>query len=167
MGKKIGVIEGFFGPAWSLEDRMSYASFMKEARLDFYIYAPKNDQFLRKDWKKSHPKNQADDLKRMASRLREEGISFGIGLSPLDLCYDKERSAMDRYKMKLQEICLLGIDYLGIFFDDMKSEPQLAERQIELVNMAKSEVDARVVFCPTYYSTDPILDKVFGPRPDL
>jgi hyaluronoglucosaminidase len=45
-------------------------------------------------------------------------------------------------------------------------EPDLADRQIEIVEWAAGRTGAdRVIVCPTYYSDDPVLDRVFGARP--
>lgn len=49
--------------------------------------------------------------------------------------------------------------------DDMKGGPNLAETQIEIVEYVQCVTDKTILFCPTYYSDDPILDKVFGRRP--
>ena len=48
----------------------------------------------------------------------------------------------------------------------MKSAPCLAEMQIEIVHYVESLTSMNILFCPTYYSLDPILDRVFGARPD-
>ncbi len=43
----------------------------------------------------------------------------------------------------------------------------LAERQAEIVAFASEQTDAKRIFmCPSYYSDDPVLDRVFGVRPD-
>lgn len=48
----------------------------------------------------------------------------------------------------------------------MKGAPDLAEKQIEIVRYIREFTDSTLLFCPTYYSNDPILDKVFGRRSD-
>ena len=49
--RNIGIVEGFFGPAWSDEHRKSYAEFLSKYGGEFYIYAPKQDPHLRKSWR--------------------------------------------------------------------------------------------------------------------
>ncbi|CAN5603048.1 hypothetical protein BH23GEM10_BH23GEM10_12920 [soil metagenome] len=45
--------------------------------------------------------------------------------------------------------------------------PGLAERQAEIVAWAADRTSAdRLIVCPTYYTDDPVLDRVFGARPD-
>jgi hypothetical protein len=45
--------------------------------------------------------------------------------------------------------------------------PQLAERQLRIFDdIASVSTAERIIMCPTYYSTDPILEKVFGAMPE-
>jgi hypothetical protein len=59
------------------------------------------------------------------------------------------------------------VEELAILFDDMRGDtPDLAKRQIEMVHWALERTGAsRVIVCPSYYSDDPVLDRVFGARP--
>jgi hyaluronoglucosaminidase len=45
-----GIIEGFFGRPWSWQTRQTYASFLKQNNYQYYIYAPKADRYLRRQW---------------------------------------------------------------------------------------------------------------------
>ena len=45
--------------------------------------------------------------------------------------------------------------------------PGLAEKQIEIVDCAAERTKAgRLIVCPSYYTDDPVLDRVFGQRPE-
>ena len=57
---------------------------------------------------------------------------------------------------------------LAILFDDMRGDvPGLADRQMEIVDWAAERTAAdRVIVCPSYYTDDPVLDRVFGQRPE-
>lgn len=162
---QIGVIEGFFGPAWPTASRESYARFLKEAGADFYIYAPKADSFLRKQWREEWPSDYLLFLKGLISVFHAEGIKFGVGFSPFGLGH--ELSAEDREALTLKASILnaLGVDILGLFFDDMPITEKLADTQIETLKTIKQSFSRKVIFCPSYYSPDPILDEVFGQRP--
>lgn len=165
MGLNIGIIEGFFGPPWPMSARADYAAFSKANNLAFYIYAPKQDQNLRKNWRRPHSPEALQALAELSTTYRKHQVPFGIGFSPLDLCYSSAEADLDIFKRRLEGITSLGIDILGLFFDDMQSRPDLAEKQVRLVNIAKQMISAKILFCPTFYSYDPILDKVFGERP--
>jgi hypothetical protein len=41
----LGIIEGFFGPPWTWQEREAYAPYLKSHGYAFYIYAPKGDPF--------------------------------------------------------------------------------------------------------------------------
>lgn len=161
----IGVIEGFFGPQWPLPSRLSYAEFLAETGGDFFIYAPKQDPFLRKKWRDQWTMEYLDHLKTMIERFHKNGIKFGVGFSPFGLgttLSDADKSLLSE---KLKTLQSLKIDMLGLFFDDMPVTENLAKTQIETLEHLKKEFKGQIVFCPSYYTPDPILDKVFGERP--
>ena len=59
MNAYAGVIEGFYGiPLWDRGSRLSYPSWLREHGFSFYIYAPKNDVFLRKQWSDDWPESE-------------------------------------------------------------------------------------------------------------
>ena len=80
-----GIVEGFFGKAWSWDERKAYSTFLKKNKFNFYLYAPKADSFLRKSWKQPFPKQHFEHLKDLAKSYRDLGVSFGIGLSPFEV----------------------------------------------------------------------------------
>ena len=87
-----GVIEGFYGRSWSWESRETYADFLMSNGFDFYIYAPKDDTYLRRRWRDSWPDNQMKRLMHLAAVYTDSEVSWGIGLSPYEihLSYDGE-----------------------------------------------------------------------------
>ena len=163
---KIGVVEGFFGPAWPSGSRERYASFLRDCGGSFYIYAPKQDQHLRKGWRDEWDNNYLFFLKHLSSVFRNNGIMFGVALSPFGL--DKDLTPGDE-KILLEKLELLigqGIDILGIFFDDMPSHDNLAAVQARVIEVIRLKYPGKIVFCPSYYTFDPILEKVFGKMPE-
>jgi hypothetical protein len=163
-----GVIEGFFGDPWSWEDREGYAEFLKKIGMNFYMYAPKADSYLRKEWKKEFPSEHFENLKSLRSTYKDMGIKFGIGFSPFEIFHNFGEEAQSILLKKIEAINEIDPDVIGILFDDMDGNiPDLAKLQSKIVNFITTHASAsRVSFCPTYYSFDPILDKVFGKRPD-
>ncbi|HEX4925960.1 MAG TPA: beta-N-acetylglucosaminidase domain-containing protein, partial [Bdellovibrionales bacterium] len=105
------------------------------------------------------------ELAGLRAKCRERGVAFGVGLSPFEIHdrWDSETKA--RLREKVKTLLELEIDGLGLFFDDMKGAPDLAEKQVDIVDFVQEAAGVPVLFCPTYYSDDPILDKVFGARP--
>lgn len=163
---KTGVIEGFFGPQWPEEDRLSYASFLAQCGGNFYIYAPKQDPYLRKKWRETWQTDYVDKLKNYARTFHAHGVEFGVGFSPFGLGAVLTEEDQSLLAEKLNTLNEIGIDLLGLFFDDMPTNANLARTQIEALRVIQSHFNGRIVFCPSYYTPDPILDKVFGQRPD-
>lgn len=163
--KKIGVIEGFFGPQWNEESRNSYSSFLKKYGGDFYIYAPKEDPYLRKKWREDWPLEYINKLKKLVENFHHEGILFGVGFSPFALGDTLSNEDEVALIQKLEIMNSLGIDLLGLFFDDMPIKDNLAATQINVLKIVEKSFKNKIIFCPSFYTYDPILDKVFGNRP--
>lgn len=168
MNVELGVIEGFYGRPWSWDAREDNVAFLARHGYAFYLYAPKADAYLRRRWREPFPDELAARLARLGVACRERGVRFGVGLSPYEIWEDFDRSARDALAAKLQALNDVGAEELAILFDDMRGDvPNLAARQVEIVHWAAARTSAdRITICPTYYSDDPVLDRVFGERPE-
>lgn len=164
----LGIIEGFFGREWSWENRAAYANFLSRYGFDFYIYAPKSDAHLRKHWQENWPQGTKTQLHSLRDTYRTAEISFGIGLSPHEIYLDASRDQRELLKHRTHQINDLSPDIFCILFDDMRGDiPNLAQLQIDIAHQAANESTAKkIIFCPTYYSFDPVLQKVFGMMPE-
>jgi hypothetical protein len=163
-----GIVEGFYGREWSWAARLSYAEFLQQTGLNSYIYCPKADAFLRKQWWQTWPKATETQLRAQALAYRQRGLNWGVGLSPYALYQDYSGAARTRLREKLKRIEDLGGNLLAILFDDMPGDcPDLAARQCEILADVQhwSRCEHRLV-CPTYYSFDPQLQRYFGPMPE-
>jgi hyaluronoglucosaminidase len=163
----LGIIEGFFGQPYSWADRRHMVDILAPRGFSIWVYAPKADGFLRDDWREAHPASEADALRSFGDTCRDHGMSFGVGLSPLGLnegYRPEDRSAL---QTKIGYLLDLGIDHLSLLFDDMRGDfPDLAKVQIEIAHDVLGWLKgAALTLCPSYYTTDPILDRVFGDRP--
>lgn len=166
MMPELGIIEGFYGRPWSWDARAETVSFLAPYGFRFYLYAPKFDQHLRRKWKVPYPKDLADRLVSLSSHCRQSGVRFGIGLTPYEL-YAIDDESKAALADKLSFFDSIGVEDLGILFDDMRGDaPDLAKNQVAIVDFAASRTKAsRIIVCPSYYSDDPVLDRVFGNRP--
>lgn len=162
-----GVIEGFFGRVWSWQARQDMAEFLGRSGYRFYVYAPKSDPYLRRRWREPIPPQTAQELSKLAAHCRSAGIQFGVGLTPFEIWHDYGAQAREDLRAKVRQIDALGADMLCILFDDMRGDtPDLARLQCSIVDDITGWSSAkRFVFCPTYYSTDPLLARVFGEPP--
>jgi hypothetical protein len=164
---RLGVVEGFFGKSWSWEMRAQYANFLSGNGFTTYLYAPKNDDYFRKLWSQPCPQDHLDSLTRLSSHYRDTGIEFAIGLSPFELYRDFSPSGQDALAMKLEEINSINPDTFCILFDDMHGAiDNLADTQLQIMDFVTRHSKARhYIFCPTYYSDDPVLEQHFGSKP--
>lgn len=167
MSTMLGIIEGFYGPMWSWQERRQLVSALAPHGYGFYLYAPKADAFLRRRWQEPHPPEAASELIAFARHCRSEGMRFGVGLSPFEIFNNFDNVAREALAQKLAWLDRIGIDELAILFDDMRSDiPDLAGTQAEIVAWVREHSSAeKLSVCPSYYSDDPVLDRVFGDRP--
>jgi hypothetical protein len=164
---ELGLIEGFFGRPWSWAERADAVRFLAPHGYRFYLYAPKGDARLRRRWQEPYPEAELETLARFREICRAEGVRFGVGLTPFELHLHPGRGWQEALAGKLAQLALLKPDDLALLFDDMRGDvPDLAERQAGIVHFAAERgVAGRLLFCPTFYSDDPILDAAFGERP--
>lgn len=163
-----GIIEAFYGPLWSDDERRVVIDTLGRRGFSFYHYAPKADPEVRENWRHGW----TDDRARALIRLREDcqavDMAFGLGLSPVGL--QRRFSDSDRRDLhkRLEQINEIAPDHLVILFDDERGDVRdLAERQALIMDFVglQAEVD-RLYCCPTYFSDAPLLDELFGARPD-
>lgn len=164
---ELGIIEGFYGQPWNWETRKEYIKFLKQAGYSFYFYAPKADAYFRRKWKEKMPEELIQNLKDLSRTCKDEGIAFGIGFSPYEIYLSFDDQAKKHLSEKIDLFNEIGIDRLAILFDDMKNAPDLAKNQAEILHWIKERSHcSKLLMCPTYYSLDPVLDKMFGERPN-
>src|ERR1043165_8475488 len=83
-----GVIEGVYGQPWSRAERVQLFGWMRDGKLNTYLYAPKDDLKLRARWRDSYTASELDSLRELIGSTIAHGIEFVYALSPgLDICY--------------------------------------------------------------------------------
>jgi hyaluronoglucosaminidase len=164
---ELGIIEGYFGRPWSWADRTATMQKLAPAGYRFFIYAPKGDAHLRRRWKEAHPAAESQALAAFAAACRAAGVRFGVGLSPFEVFRHFDDEARAALKARIAQLESAGLDDLAILFDDMRGDiPDLAQRQAEIVAFVSGTMRAtRLIMCPSYYTDEVILDRVFGARP--
>lgn len=167
MMPELGIIEGYFGRSWSWGARRGVIDRLAPAGYRFFHYAPKIQGKLRRDWQVPFDVPALDDIAGFAAYCRMAGVRFGVGLTPYGAQLEFDDAARDALRTKLAQLDAAGIDDLVVMFDDMRGDvPGLAARQAEIVRAACDHSRAsRVFVVPSYYSLDPVLDRVFGQRP--
>lgn len=171
MTPELGLIEGFYGRPWTIDDRKQTISALVGDGYRFYLYAPKADRFLGELWRQPHPQLMAEELVRFSNHCRFIGVRFGMGLSPRQLSLNFDKQGQQALKQKIRWLDDLGVQDLAMLFDDQMVESpgslsEIIRNQLAIASFAAEHSSAsRLLFCPGYYSDDPLLDKIFGPRP--
>jgi hyaluronoglucosaminidase len=164
----LGVVEGYYGRPWSWEARTRVATRLAASGFRFFLYAPKAATALRRRWREPLTDAELAPLAAFARHCRAIGLRFGVGLSPHE--FDPAPGSTDPARLAQRVAALddaVGLDDLALLFDDIRGDdPTLADRQAALVAEVGARTRAsRLYACPTYYSDDPVLDRVFGARP--
>ena len=164
----LGIIEGYYGRPWSWAQRTQVASALAPHGYRFFLYAPKAAAWLRRRWREPAPADELAGLAAFADHCRALGMRVGVGLSPHE--FDADRGSADRSRLAERLATLDAVaapDELALLFDDIRGDdPRLADRQADLLHDVAARTRARRLYvCPTYYSDDPVLDRVFGTRP--
>ena len=167
MTPELGIVEGRFGRPWTWSQRTSTMKTLASAGYVFFHYGPKADVHLRRCWRTPHPPFERSALAEFAHACRLAGVRFGVVLTPIGSTHPFDRNARSDLADRIAALDEVGLDDLVIAFDDLRGDlPDLAKAQAEVVNYCGGRTSAtRLFFCPTYYSDDPVLDRVFGERP--
>ncbi len=163
----IGMIEGFYGNPWSHSVRLKFPEVLAELGLNAYLYCPKSDPYLRRRWKEDWPITDWNNLRAFSFECLNKKISFGIGISPYEIYTAYTNFEKISLRVKIERISELNPAFICVLFDDMPgSFKDIARIQADVANDIHSwSAPTKVLFCPTYYSFDPILESVFGKKP--
>ena len=137
----LGVIEGFYGPPWSHQDRLDILAFMEEVGLADYVYAPKDDPYHRARWRDPYPPEDAGRLRELITAAAGHGVTFWYAISPgLSMTYAGEedyRALLD----KLEQVGALGVTHFGLFLDDVPPTLAHDEDRSRYGSLAEAHID--------------------------
>ena len=163
-----GVIMGYYGHIWQKKALFDYASFCKNIGIGHFIYAPKQDDYLRAIWQQNWPREWFHDLQEIRALYKQYGIKFGVALRPVNL----SKFNADTKKLTLQRLAQINdqeLDSLTISFDDIDInetgvvDKKLAVEQINFTLEAINHSNSKdFYFTPSYYSYSGILLSLLG-----
>ncbi len=164
-----GIVEGFYGKAWSHEDRLRMIRFEGTHGMNVYYYAPKDDPYHRKLWREPYPSEQLKRLGELAQTARSNFVDLCFAISPgLSMLYSSEED-FSKLTAKLASVSQLGISCFGLFLDDVPRDLQspedkarfktLAEAHAGLINrlyhhLKSQSSENRLVVTPTTYTNE-------------
>ncbi len=114
-----GVVEGFYGPSWSVRDTLHMFRFMHQHDMNAFVYAPKNDPYERVDWRQLYPASAWRTMRTLIAGARANGIQFVYSISPgLSITYSSQtdRTLLIR---KINQLRAAGVNTFMLSFDDI------------------------------------------------
>ncbi|MDF6018281.1 beta-N-acetylglucosaminidase domain-containing protein [Streptomyces sp. JH34] len=114
-----GSIEGFYGAPWSHSDRLDQLAFYGDIKANTYIYTPKDDAYLREEWREPYPADKLAELRELIERATAHHVDFTYALSPgLSVCYS-DPGDVNALKTKLGALYDQGARGFYVALDDI------------------------------------------------
>ena len=115
-----GVIEGFYGPPWSHEERLDLIRFCAAHDLNTWVHAPKDDPYHRARWREPYPDDELEQLGELVTKCHELGVAFAYAIAPgLDLRYSHE-SEWELLLAKIEQVRSVGVGHFQLLWDDVE-----------------------------------------------
>jgi hyaluronoglucosaminidase len=168
-----GVVEGFYGSPWTLDERLDQLDFYGRTKLNTYLYAPKADPYHRDRWREPYPAAELDGLRQLVEAASAHHVRFDFAVSPgVSICYSAGGD-VDALEAKLSALFDLGVRDFTIALDDIEYDrwncpgdqseygpntgATAAEAQVDLLNglqqgfVAEHPGTRPLTFVPTEY----------------
>ena len=136
-----GVIEGFYGPSWSVADTLAIMRFERAHHMNTFLYAPKYDPYSRIDWREPYPSAAFAKLRALIKGARVSGIRFVYSVSPgLNITYSSQQ---DRAALlaKINQVRGAGVNEFMLSLDDIAGNLNAADNRRYHGNLAWAEAD--------------------------
>lgn len=125
-----GVIEGFYGPPWTHEERLDLIAFCGREGFDTWVHAPKDDPYHRKLWQEPYPERELEQLAELAREAGRCGVEFVWAIAPgLSIGYSSDED-LERVVARCRQVQEAGVRSVQLLWDDIQHDlrPQDAAR---------------------------------------
>jgi hyaluronoglucosaminidase len=173
-----GIVEGFFGPPWTMAHRKALFEFGAVRGMNTYLYAPKDDPYHRERWTRPYPRKQWRALLGLIRHAQGRGIDFVYGFHPGKGLRFSAAEPVRILLAKARPFYDAGVRSFAVLFDDIPSRLEHgSDRKHFADSLARAEGtwlqtiqdrqpgswrDIEWWICPSYYTSDPVLARVFG-----
>lgn len=137
-----GVVEGFYGKVYTVEDILSLFDYMEEHKMNTFVYGPKGDPYHLGNWRDEYPTTitdeqrfygmmTQDDMRTIAAAAAANNISFVWSIHPamqngIDfLDQQSVEAGIADIMVKFDHMYDLGIRQFGVFVDDINTSVAL------------------------------------------
>ncbi|MEO6532041.1 MAG: protein O-GlcNAcase [Pseudolysinimonas sp.] len=161
-----GIVEGFYGRPWTHEQRLDMIEFIADRGMNTFVYSPKDDPLVRRDWRQPYSGAELERLSELAASCRLHGLDFVYCLSPgLSIQYSSQGDIAELCA-KFDSVARLGVGFFGLLLDDIplvlqhavdrKQFDDLADAHSHIVQevftqLQQNDARHRLVVCPTVY----------------
>jgi len=158
-----GVIEGFYGPPWSHEQRLDLINFLAQRGMNTFVYSPKDDPLVRHEWRSPYAGTDLARLSALIECCAVNGMNFMYCLSPgLTIKYSSNDD-LEMLLAKFHSVRELGVTSFGLLLDDIPGRLQhpadtvaftdLVDAHQSLIGnvFSQFESDTHLTVCPTQY----------------
>lgn len=133
-----GIFEGGYG-IWDMEGRLNTIDWMGEAKLNTYIYGPKGDPKIRRQWRALYTDMEMFQFRRIMQALKENHIQFSYVVAPIlgmEYGSDADLKALVR---KLRQMQSVGARGFIIAFDDTLGTLYYQRDRERFANLGEAE----------------------------
>jgi protein O-GlcNAcase/histone acetyltransferase len=86
-----GVVEGFYGRPWTMEQRCTLFGRMQRMGMTEYMYAPNDDLKHRAEWRLPYTNEETECLGTLIRASAEHNVTFIYAVSPgIDIRYSSD-----------------------------------------------------------------------------
>lgn len=158
-----GIVEGFYGRPWTHDQRIDLVRFIAERGMNTFVYTPKDDPLMRREWRIQYTGGQLDGLAALVTECLAQGVDFVYCVSPgLSMRYS-DPADVAAVIAKFEGVAQLGVTSFGLLLDDIPGTlqhdddldmwPDLANAHVDLANAVRAGLSSssRLLVCPTQY----------------
>jgi hyaluronoglucosaminidase len=160
-----GYVEGYYGRLFTFEERLGIARELAKVGAGHYLYAPKEDTYHRRDWRKAYPAVWKRDFRDFVARSKKLGVTVVPGIAPGQTFRYHKAEDFNALVRKLTSLTDLGCREAALLMDDIPVTLPETDRNAfrslgqahglivhKLWPMLKRRGLKRLWFCPTVYS---------------
>ena len=141
--KIFGVIEGFYGPPWSHEERLACIDFLEQSGGNTYVWAAKQEPRHRDQWSEPFTHDEREGFAQLAGR--SSAVQLAVGITPGD------EATAQQLIHKLQPARDAGCSVIVLSFDDLPVLDAAAQHQ-HLAHEVLHTLQLPVWIVPTHYA---------------
>ena len=157
-----GIVEGFYGFPYSVEDRLSLLEYMKDYKLNMFVYGPKGDPYHLGNWKDPYPTSVTDEqraegqitqdeMKELTAKAAECNVDFVWSAHPAmqdGINFQTEAGisqGVTDLMDKFDHMYDLGVRQFAIFVDDISTSDAYRDRagHAELIDRVQKALEAK------------------------